>query len=157
MASPMPTRDSIRVLLTDLCAREVKVDKSPTPIKDLPFLADLIDDEGELVAVCGLDLPLSAYAAASLCGVPAGAAKDSIKAGKLEQSQRETLREVVNILSAVFNGENMPHLRLKELYATGEGDHAKLLALVKKPPGRYDLDVNITGYGAGKMMLAVVR
>ena len=157
MASPMPSRDNVRKLLADLLARDVQVTRLPSKVKDFPFVADLIDDENQLVAICACDLPFSAFSASALCGVPAGAAKDAIKAGKLEQNQQENLREVMNILSAVFNGENMPHLRLKELYAAASPEGKDLSAKLAKPADRYDLDVNIEGYGKGNIALAVVR
>lgn len=157
MASPMPSRDDVRKLLADLLARDVQVARLPTKVKDYPFVADMIDDQNELVAICACDLPFSAFSASALCGVPAGAAKDAIKSGKLEKMQQENLREVMNILSAVFNGESMPHLRLKELYPTGSPEYKDLSAKLANPADRYDLDVSIEGYGKGKIALAVVR
>ena len=157
MPSPMPSRDDVRKLLADLLARDVQVTRLPNKVKEFPFVADLIDDQNELVAICACDLPFSAFSASALCGVPAGAAKDTIKAGKLEKNQQENLREVMNILSAVFNGENMPHLRLKELYPSGTAEYKDLSDKLSKPADRYDLDVSIEGYGKGNIALAVVR
>lgn len=153
----MPTRESVRQLLSDLLARKVNVQRSAVPLQVFQYSADLIDDEDVLLAICALDLPLSAYMGSALCQVPVGAAKECLKLGKLPPNLQENLREVVNILSSVFNGEGMPHVRLKELWPTATEPFKELNNHLTRATERYDLDVTIEGYGAGKMLLAVVR
>ncbi len=152
----MPTREAVRKLLADLFVRRVSIGRA-TVAHDHAYLAELITDEDELFAICAIDLPLAAHMGSALCQIPPGMAHDSVRRGKLPPNLEDNLREVINILSSVFNGEGMTHLRLREMRPAGIETFQALRTQLDKATARYDLHISIDGYGAGDLVLAVMR
>jgi len=104
---------------------------------------------GELAALFVADLPFCSWSGAALALLPPGLAQDAIKAGKLEQALQENFAEVANVLTATFR-EFGERVVLDKIYY----GNAKLLPAEAQPlvaaPRRLDLEVTITGYGAGR-------
>src|SRR5512142_2616215 len=95
---PLPPNAELEKLLTGLVMRDVKVKNGEgaagEPVAVALFRTDV--PLQEVAVVC--DLPLAASLAAALSVVPVGAVKDAVSAGALEESLRQNLAEVMNVL-----------------------------------------------------------
>jgi len=103
--------------------------------------------EGELAALFVADLPFCCWSGAALALLSPGLAQDAIKAGKLDQALQDNFAEVANVLTATFR-------EFGERVILGQIHYAKLMAPEARPlvaaTRRLDLEVTVTGYGAGR-------
>jgi hypothetical protein len=155
----MPDAKGVRDMLSDMFGRDVDVSPGVPPLAaDLvkTTVAVFADDHYHLAAVLGMDLQLSAFSAAAIGLIPAGAAQDCIEDRELSQALRENVFEVCNMLGGLLNRDGFPHVRMDKVVYPGEtppNDAAgRLLAL----GNRLDLQVKITGYGAGRFWLSAI-
>jgi hypothetical protein len=137
-------------LLTQLLGRKVTVKRAAAP-KPPAALSAYTAPDGQLAAACGFDLEFANYAAAALPMMPCAIATEAIRGKKIEAEMLENLREVANIMAGLFKSA-ASHLKLRELAKT-PAPGADLVALTGKPVRRLDLDVDITGYGLGRLSL----
>jgi hypothetical protein len=154
----LPHNKEIRDLFLDLLDRPITVtvcDPFRPTTEDLSTAALYVDDRKQTAAVIGLDLTLSAWSGAALGLVPPGGAQDEVKARVLSQSMKENLYEVLNIAASVFNKAEAPHLRLHSIYAPGEPPPSDVAELLKAIGSRMDLEVEIGGYGKGKLCVVL--
>jgi hypothetical protein len=114
----LPTRDADMQLLRDLIGTDVIVRAGKLPAEAY-ILAEFVTDENQLMVACGADLAFCAYASAALSQVPKAVADDALKAKELEAHHVDTVREIINIVSSLFNVEKMPHMRLREMARKG--------------------------------------
>ncbi len=155
----LPAPVAVRNLLEDLLGRDVEVEPTgPLSKEAMPTttVAEYVDDVRRLRAVIGLSLSLAAYAGAAVGLLPPGAAEDSIDDKCLSPMLAENVTEVCNVLSGLLNREGAPHLRLGQVYLSGDSlpnDTAvRLLAL----GNRLDLRVDVARYGEGKLSISLV-
>ncbi len=96
---PLPPDGELEKLLCGLTQREVKVGSAqaaPTgPVAVALYRTG--DPVQELAAL--FELPLAGSLAASLTLVPAGAVSDDLRDGTLEDSLRDNLAEIMNVLA----------------------------------------------------------
>jgi hypothetical protein len=114
-----------------------------------------VQDDLTLSAVVIADVPLAAYAGASLGLLPPGGAEDAIGLGTVDGAMWENFAEMLSIAISLLNHDGAPHVRLYEAYPPGEHAPADVHALATGIGRRVDLAVTIAGYGTGK--LSVVR
>ncbi len=81
--------------------------------------------------------------------------EDAIEEHDLPPLIRDNCYEVLNVLAAVFNAENAPHVRLYEMYGPNQAAPADVAALVGAAGGRMDVVLNIAGYGVGLLSIVV--
>lgn len=160
-ASPrkLPHEKELCDLLTDLLGRDVKLspdDPVPTGLQDSFSVATFVTDSLATTALAVLDLPLSAHLGACLGLLPAGAAEDAIAASNLPDVLRENLYEVVNIVSALFNVPNAPHVKLYALHGPGDPLPADVRGWLGQRGGRLDVHLSVTGYGGGRFSFVAV-
>lgn len=155
----MPDAKAVRDTLQDMLGRDVEVSPGvPALAADLvrAALAVYSDDHYHLAAVLGMDLQLSAWSAAAIGLIPAGAAEDCVADRQLSQPLRENALEVCNVVGGLLNRDGHPHVRLDKLYYPGEtppNDAAsRLLAL----GNRLDLVIKVHGYGSGRFWLSSI-
>jgi len=126
-------------------AKKIKVDW-PREKAWLSF-SEFRHPEGELAALFVADLQFCCWSGAALALLSPGLAQDAIKAGKLDQSLQENFAEVANVLTAAFR-------EFGERVILGQIHYAKLLVPELRPlvaaTRRLDLEVTVTGYGAGR-------
>ncbi len=137
--------------LKDLLGVNVTVKKADKIVKDPQFWSTFVGDDDHLSVVCAVDLPLGAYMSCALSGTPKNVAEEFIKAKTLETSNAETVREVVNVISSLFNVAGAPHVRLKTFAARGSKEYTDIAAQAVKGRARVDQAVAVDRYGAGSM------
>lgn len=85
--------------------------------------------------------------------LPVTAAKDAIKAKKLEQAMLDNLYEIMNILSTELMSEQTPHLKLATLYPDLGKIPPDVKAMLGAVKGRVDFSVSVPRYGNGGLSL----
>jgi hypothetical protein len=160
MDTSLPHPKEVRDMLVDMLGRDVTVapcDAFTPNITDKHAAAVYSDDQGRVAVVAAMDLPLAAWTGASIGLVPAGGAQDQVEDGELTQAVKDNLYEVLNILSALFNKPNAPHLKVTAMYPPGEAPPLDLGVLLKSLGMRLDLEVSVAGYGSGKVAIVLAR
>ena len=118
-------------------------------------VAVYVNDSLGTAAAAVTDLKLSAYAGAAIGLVPAGGAEAAIEDRELAPSVKDNLDEILNIISALFNTEGAPHLKLYASHGLGETPPTDISALIRALGNRLDLKVTIAGYGTGSLSIIV--
>jgi hypothetical protein len=153
---PMPLPESVQRMLADLLGKPVTAKKAaPGGLSTAKpgVVAHYVYDSGVTGSLILCDLALSSYAGAALMLLPPAAAVEGVKAGKMNETIVENIREVLNICASLFIYEDKAHVRLRELYPLPGTTTPEVAKILTRPSARLELDVTITGYGAGKIAL----
>jgi hypothetical protein len=127
--------------------------KRGAPTKVAACVSSYVSTEGlGLAAACAFDIELANHAGAALAMVPTAVATDAIRARMVEGDMLENLREVANIMASLFTCPTS-HIKLKVLARTPPAPAPDIVALTARPVRRLDLEVDITGYGAGRLAI----
>ncbi|HEX4340474.1 MAG TPA: hypothetical protein VH062_31415 [Polyangiaceae bacterium] len=149
--SKLPDAQAVTNLLQDLLGKGVQSKKStPPPGTSKLFVGTYVDDKDDIAAVCLCDLALAATTGAALVLIPAGAAAESTRAGRLPPEMLDNFREVLNVLASTF--ENL-HVRFRAVTSPGEAVDKPIKSIMTKPSSRLDLEVAISGYAQGRLSL----
>lgn len=155
---PVPSPDSIRVILADLLGRTLTVSKGD-PIaleRDTPaVIADFVSDDGPLAVMCLADLRLANSLGAALTMVPPSAVDEAVKKWQIDETCIENFQEVANIMTRLFNSDDTPHLRFRQVHKLPVDLPDEASGLLKQPLARRNLDVNVEDYGSGKLAVIV--
>lgn len=159
-SSYLPVTKEVRDLLTDLLGREVSLSPgaplAPTP-KTPCTIGVYVDDLLQVTALIAFDLPLSAHAGAAIGLVPVAGAEAAIEEGTLGDTLRENLYEVLNIAASLFNVDGATHLRLYDVHHAGLPVPPDVLGKALTLGRREDLEVDVAGYGPGRLSVVLVR
>lgn len=148
-----PNVNEISTTLSLLLNKGVSVAEG-APVDTSQMIAGAyIDQQGQLGALGLVDLPLASYTGAALTMIPCDMATSHINAGKLSDEIRENLQEVFNVMVAFFNKGDVPHIRFSEMHITPPALPDDIATLLSGDLQRIDVDVDVSGYGAGKMSL----
>jgi hypothetical protein len=154
--SPLPNRHSVRNTIQDLIGRDVDLsDGIPVENKSTNVVAVYVTDKLATSAVAVVDLECAARLGGSLGMVPRMVVDEAIKARELPSGLEENCYEVLNVLAAVFNLPNAPHVRLYHMYAPNTALPADIAALGAMLGSRMDVELKIAGYGTGLLSIVV--
>ena len=154
----LPSTKEIRDLLTGLLGREVSLAPTAplTPSTSSPrSVAVYVDDHSGVRAVIAGDLDFSARAGAAIALMPAPTADAAIEANGLDATLAENLYEVFNVSASLFNVSGAAHVRLLDLHAAGAAIPAPVQSRLLTLGRREDLEVDIAGYGAGRLSVVL--
>ncbi len=150
----MPMDEDVLRLLTGLLGKKVKADKTVQAAEgSLPILALYMNEEGIPGSIACCDYMLSACMAGALTMIPPAAAQDAAKTKDFPDSLRENLREVFNICASLMNAPAAPRLILSNVFMDLSSLPDAALEILKNPAERLDLEVDVAGYGKGRMAL----
>ena len=154
---PLPEANEIKSLLADLVGKAVNVsvtDELEVDVNDTQFIVSFVTRDGKL-GMCSLsDANFASKAGASLAMIPANAAEERVKAGKLSDPIFENFSEIMNILSTLPNSKGDVHLTMKKVYCTATDNFPDdVINMVMSPERRSDFEVDISGYGNGKLTI----
>lgn len=144
-------------LLTDLLGKSVKVKELSGPqSRALVGPVTVFDDpEGKAAAVSVADFEFAAYLGAALTMLPPGVAEQAVRGKKIAESIEENFGEVMNVLSSkLTKSPNRVIIRLPFKASTPLPDDAK--PIKAKPAKRADYDVEVQGYGTGKVSFFLI-
>jgi hypothetical protein len=155
-SSPLPSRHAVRGLLEGLTGRDVDIaDGQPVPTTSTNVVAVYATDRLALSALCVVNIEGAARLGGSLGMLPRGGVDDAIESRDLYSPIRENCYEVLNVLSAVFNVPDAPHVRLHEMYGPEQPVPADVTALAATMAQRMDVAFTVAGYGDGLLSLIV--
>lgn len=155
----IPAPDAVARLFNDLLGRRVIAKKSAvkqavTPRSPGVFaLYGPTDEQTDGIVFC--DVALASFSGAALSLIPAATVQPSVRAGKMADGTFENFSEVMNIARGWFDTPGQPPVKLRRCVASPCELPKDLIAMILKPAERLDLDLEIDGYGAGKMLLIV--
>ena len=156
LAALPPTKD-VKEVLEILLGRPVDLqDAEPwaPPPGVAMIAAEFHDDTDRLAATAVVDVPLGVFLAAAIGLLPPGGAQDMAEDGELTAMLAENLYEVLDVTSSVFNRPGAPHVRLTQMHGPGDPPPREIVSWLSSPVGRLDLDVDVSGYGSGVLVLA---
>ena len=151
----MPKIDRLGEQLTSLLGKETTVSESagPNAFEADCHTARYFTRDDRLAALCQVDLAVAAFLGAALAMVPAGGAEEAVKEGELGANLIDAYSEVANIMAGLLCADGYPHVRwvsvAKSLDALTDDDKA----IVAGPKQRIDVEIEIEGYGGGKMTI----
>ena len=153
--TPLPNAKDVRDLLEGMLGREVDVTTGGAMVD--PGAADgaqvgiYVDRNLGLRALVLADLPLAARAGAAIALMPAGGAEVAIEESALSQALFENAYEILNVMASLFNVGEHPHVKLDGCWAPGDAVPADVAQWVLSYVRRLDLDVDVKGYGPGRL------
>lgn len=154
--SPLPNRHSVRNSIQDLIGRDVDLsDGLPPERSSTNVVAVYVTDKLATSAVAIVDLACAARMGGALGMVPRMVVDEAIKDRNLPVTLEENCYEVLNVLAAVFNLPNAPHVRLYQMYGPGASLPADIAALGAVVGSRMDVELKIAGYGSGLLSIVV--
>lgn len=154
--SPLPSRHSVRNLIEDLVGRDVQLsDGLPPESKNTNVVAVYVTDRLAVSAIAVVDFECAARLGGSLAMVPRGGVDDAIKDRDFTSALKDNCYEVLNVLSAVFNVPNAPHVRLYQMFGPGDPIPGDIGAMAATVGTRMDVKLDIAGYGSGKLSIIV--
>ncbi|GEM_PF-597013 len=124
---------------------------------DSCHVAYYVTREDELAGFCVVDLPLSGYLGGALAMIPEGTVQEEIDSGKLDPDLLEAYYEVANIMAALLCADGSPHVRLIGIDEAGKDFERTVFGTIVDPNRRMDIEVEVEGYGTGRMTLLTTR
>jgi hypothetical protein len=154
---PVPSSAQVRELLQTLMSAAVEVAPAAPllPGRETAVVGVYVTDAEMVGAVVACELPLAAGLGGALGEVPAAEVEQAVAAGGLEGDLVENAAEVLNVLAAAFNGPGAPPLKLGRVHAVGEELPPQLTPVFQYVMCRVDLQVDVAGYGGGRLSLIV--
>jgi hypothetical protein len=153
-SSPLPSRHAVRSLIEGLVGRAVELkDSDPVSSRVTDLVAAYVTDQLQVALVIVIDLECAARLGGALGMLPKGGVDDAIDEKDLSGLLRDNTFEVLNVLSAVFNIDEAPHVRLYEVYGPNAKVPSDVLALSQVMGARMDLLLEIAGYGSGRLSI----
>ena len=104
----------------------------------------------EVVALCFMDMSLSNQAGAALSMIPAGVSAEGASNGTIEDNLLENLSEVLNIGAQWFSADG-ERVALGGVSVAPSDFPEQVRSILTSPGARGDFEVEIPGYGGGRM------
>lgn len=156
MTTPLPEPKDVKDLLTGLVGRECDVLVSRTAVTGATrpgiLVATYVTEDFRNQAIIALDTPAAAHLGAAIGLVPQATAQSAISLGSLSAALLENVSEVLNVMAALFNVDDAPHVKLAGVQDSTETPIAtELWKWLEIPGPRLDAQVTVQGYGSGQM------
>ncbi|WP_432978818.1 hypothetical protein [Dactylosporangium sp. CA-233914] len=158
MSHVLPVPKAVKDLFDDLLGRPVTVNLAdPMKAADVPrtLVAVYTDSRLQLIAVIGMDFELTAYAGAAIGLIPPGGAEACIEDQEISKMIGENAIEICNILAGLVNNDDAPRVKLHQTFLPGGGPPKDAVNYLLALGRRLDLRVDVPGYGAGKISIAL--
>jgi hypothetical protein len=155
---PIPAQHQLCDMLQDLMGREVTIERVSTV--DLGgakpgALADYTAASGVIGVLCVADLRLTNALGAALTMVSPSAVADAVNRNVMDDPTIENFKEVVNVMTSLFNTEHTAHLKFRNVHRLPTDLPPETARLLQAPRGRRDFNVNVDDYGEGTLSVLV--
>jgi hypothetical protein len=137
-------------LLQKLLNSQVAVREAETPPPDA--LVGVFLAGHDPIAACAVDFPTAAIVSGALLAMEGEQIRQTIRSGKLDDDLSESLREVFNVCSRLFNGEGKTRIVLGSVCRLADAPDKIRAALAKS--SRVEVEVEVGEYGSGRMWIA---
>lgn len=158
--SPLPAALEVRELFEGLLGRDIAAEVGTAPVDPIKpggaIVAAYVDDMLGLKALVLMDLALAARSGAAIALLPSASAESVVESGLITPVLYDNAAEILNIMASLFNLEGAPHVRLYEAYAPRETLPADIQKWTMAYVPRLDMELDITGYGAGTISLLII-
>jgi hypothetical protein len=152
----LPDKAGMNTILGATLRRKIAATPlKPIADKELIAAGYYIDGNKRLVGALFADKPLVVYAGAAFSLIPADAAKDALREAQLDEMIQENYAELLNICSRLFNIGADARITLSATEFAPAPRSAASTAMLGKPAKRADFEVDVDGYGKGKMALVL--
>ncbi|WP_024286263.1 hypothetical protein [Cellulomonas sp. KRMCY2] len=158
--TPLPAALEVRELFEGLLGRDVDAVLGTGAVE--PHLhpgavvGAYVDDVLKLRALIVMDLALAAQVGAAIALLPPAGARAAVEQELLTPALYDNTAEVLNVAASLFNADGAPHVRLYEAYAPREMLPPDIAKWVLAYVSRLDMEVDIAGYGAGRVSVLVI-
>lgn len=127
----------------------------PVAESELVIAGHYVNGKKELIGACFVNKAFAVYSGAAFSLIPSDVAKDALKTDPLDEIVQENFAEVLNICSRLFDGGSELRVALSgtEFPPAPRSDVSK--GLLGKPAKRIDLELDIAGYGKGRMAVVL--
>jgi hypothetical protein len=161
VAAPVPVLELEQGahLLQTLTGHDVQVRpaRPVLPGQDLAVISVYVSDDVVTGAVSAWDLSLATCAGAALGQVPLAEVEEALATGTLSGDLADNFAEVANVLASAFNeSPGAPHLQLHQVHAVGEELPDDVALMLRYVVRRVDLEVDIAGYGGGRLSVVAI-
>lgn len=159
-AVTVPQTKDVRDLLETLLGRDVEVRTGAAmvdPVLHGGAAIGIFTEQGSrLSAIVAMDVAAAAHIGACIGLVPPAGAREAAEEQVLPPALMDNAAEVLNIMRALFNTDTAPHHQLYATYAPGERPPEDVVTWTMAYVPRLDLDVEVQGYGAGRLSVVIV-
>ncbi len=155
----LPEGEEVRKLLADLVGKPVALKAAPGPPRPnaAPQVqAVYVTDEGDLHASCSIDLALSANLGAALAMMPPSAAQDALKWGRLNDLLVDCAREVLNVMSRLFNRAGGVQVVVGEVVVAPAALKPDARARLQRASLQREFEFEVQGYGRGRIVIRIL-
>ncbi len=150
----LPPAKEVRDLLEGLLGKDASFsDGDRLTDASKVLLGVYVDDQLGLRALVAMDVALAASVGAAIGLMPIGGVEDAIETGELFPAHEDNAAEVLNVMAALFNVGNAPHLRLYSHYGPQDAAPADVTSKLPALGGRVDWTVGIKGYPGGTLSI----
>jgi hypothetical protein len=154
--SALPDAEAVAQFFCATLRREVTIQAvKAAPDDRLVIAGHYVNGAKTLIGGCFCDRALVAYAGAAFSLVPADAADECLAVAELDEILVENFAEILNICSRLFEGGSGQRVTLNTIEYPGTPASEASRAMLKDPVKRLDLEVDIAGYGKGRIALAL--
>ena len=151
----LPDGEGVAQFFSATLRREVSAKVIKPADARLVMTGHYVNGAKALIAGCFCDRSLVAYAGAAFSLVPADAAEESLADARLDEILVENFAEILNICSRLFEGGSGQRVTLSRIEEPGTPASAASQAMLINPVKRLDLELDIAGYGKGRIALAL--
>lgn len=156
-ATGLPVAKDVRDLLEGLLGRDVTLtDGTRLTDATATMVGVYVDDQLRMRAVVAMDVALAASVGAAIGLMPVGGVEDAVESGEMLPVQQDNTAEVLNVVAALFNVGDAPHLRLYGWYAPKQASPDDVVAAMPALGGRADWRAGVKGYPGGELSILLV-
>lgn len=155
---PVPASGQVSELLQTLTSTDVQAASARPllPGREAALVGVYVTDDGALGAVVACELSLAAGLGGALGQAPQDDVVQAMAAGSLSGELAENAGEVLNVLAAVFDAPGAPPLKLDRVHGVGQQLPAELGVVLRYVMCRVDLQLDVAGYGGGRLSVVSV-
>lgn len=152
----LPTAKDVRDLLEGLLGKDTDFsDGARLTDATAAMVGVYVDDQLGLRALVAMDIGLAGSVGAAIGLMPPGGVEDSIEDGELLPVQGDNAAEVLNVMAALFNVGDAPHLRLYGHYGPKTAPPDDVVPRLAALGGRVDWKVGLKGYPGGQLSVVL--
>ena len=152
----LPPAKDVRDLLEGLLGKDADFSDGARLTEAAPAMVGVyVDDQLRMRTLVAMDVALAASVGAAIGLMPVGGVEDAVEDGELLPAQHDNAAEVLNVMAALFNVGDAPHLRLYGYYGPKVAPPDDVSVALTVLGGRVDWTVGVKGYPGGALSIVL--